>query len=58
MNNKIYDEAFNISEGQIIKLMEEASNDTIEVALCCCEQGIDDFISAYFEVVMHNIKLN
>jgi len=47
---------YNVSEEQIIDLMLDASDNTIEVALCCCEQGIDDFISAYYEVVMHNVK--
>ena len=48
---------YNVSEEQIIDLMLDASDNTIEIALCCCEQGIKDFISAYYEVVMHNVKL-
>ena len=43
---------------KILEVLEETDNRTIEVALNCQEQKIDDFIHAYYLVVMHELIFN
>ena len=40
----------------VIDILETQDNFTIEVGLNCCEQGIDDFIQAYYIIMMDKIK--
>jgi hypothetical protein len=42
---------------EIIKRYSHFDNDVLEIVLCCIEQEINDFITAYIEMKKHNLKL-
>lgn len=42
---------------KVLDAMLSYEEGTIETALCCCEQGVEDFMYAYYLVMIHNSNL-